>query len=199
MLKIININSNKIDQKTINQAINHLCSGGLIIYPTDTSYGLGALYSNRKSMENIYQLKGREMTKRLSVAIPNMKWAKSSLQISEEQERILRQYLPGKFTFILKKKNTDDTLGIRIPNSNFIRALTNTLNEPITATSANISGQNDCFSVDELNKGILKRKTAKDLDILVLDAGHLKMGERSTVVDLTSGSTNIVRQGSGTL
>lgn len=197
MLNIIKLNSETIDNKIIDQAVKHLINNGLIIYPTDTSYGLGALLSDNKSIENIYKLKGRDSSKQLSVVAPSVQWIKNNLELDAWHEKELLKYLPGKFTFIFKYQNSIKTLGVRIPNSKFIQMLVKKIGEPITATSANISGQNDCFSLADLQKGILRQGEFNNLDIIIFNAGELTRDQRSTVVDLTTIPPVVLRQGSG--
>ena len=197
MIKIINIDSNALSHELIEEAINWLKSGGLIVYPTDTSYGLGAVFNHHDRASNIYLLKGRDEGKKLSVVIPSIEWANENLDVNKDQEGIIRQYLPGKYTFILNAKNSNNTLGIRIPDSSFIQLLTRELNQPVTATSANISGENDCFILSDLHKGIFKRAKLLKIDIYFYNAGKLKIGERSTIVDLTKNPPVVIRQGSG--
>lgn len=197
MINITKIISDIENQNIVDRAVQHIKNKRLIIYPTDTSYGLGTLYGDNKNISNIYILKGRDESKKLSVVIPNIEWAINYLEVNKIQEDIIRQYLPGKYTFILKLKNSKDTLGIRIPKSKFINAIVQQINQPITATSANISGQNDCFNITELKSGILKRADILNINIECYYQGQLKIGERSTVVDLTKTPPVILRQGSG--
>lgn len=188
--------TNQNQAEIIDLAVNYLSDGKIVIYPTDTSYGIGGLLNSEYTLAQISKLKNRDNGKYYSAIVPNLDWIKQNLMVNTIQEDILNKYLPGKYTFILETKVGDkSTLGIRIPHQNILNQIAKKLCEPFTATSANIGGQPDSYSLNDLKEGILTR--AKDEDILVLDGGPLTQGHRSTIVDLTKTPYDIIRQGSG--
>lgn len=197
MLVIRKVNSQKIEPKIIAEAVQYLRRNDLVIYPTDTSYGIGALFSNQDALAKLSRLKGRPEDKKYSVVIPDIEFTLEHLKVNVKQKKILRRYLPGKYTFILARKNSPGTLGIRLIESPLVQVIASRLDEPITATSANVSNEPDAYSIDDLQKGILRRADLINGNILVLDGGPLERGQRSTIVDLTQTPPKILRQGSG--
>ena len=202
MIIIRKIKLYKIDKKIVNESVNHLAKGGILIYPADTCYGVGVDFTNKNSILNLSILKNRKEDKHFSIIVPDFNWIKQNSVINKNQEETLRKNLPGEFTFILKTKNKEidsPTLGIRIPNNLYCQMIVRKLNNPIVSTSANISGENNPYTTADLEKGILKRTQYINDDIFVLNAGELIKDKISTVVDLTKDPFEIVRQGSGKL
>lgn len=195
MIKVINI-SNQISKTTINDAVSCLKDNNILIYPTDTSYGAGVIL-NELALKRLDKLKDRTIGKYYSVIVPDFKWVKNNLDVNTTQENILRSYLPGEYTFILNKKYTNETLGIRMPKNNLVSLISKKINNPFTATSANISGADDSYSLADLQSGVLKNPNIINLNILILNSGQLERNKKSTVVDLTQNIPNILRQGSG--
>jgi len=185
-MKIYKINPKNPDRKIINKAINKLASGGVVLYPTDTVYGLGANIFNKKAVNEVYKIKNRELTKPLSILISNIEAMPIIADLNENQKKCINNYLPGPYTFILKKKNTipkyitsgKDTVGIRIPDNNIARALAELF--PITTTSANLSDEKTLNNPKEILEQL---NSSVDL---VLDVGSLKSNIPSKIIDLTS-------------
>jgi L-threonylcarbamoyladenylate synthase len=183
--------------ENIDLAVNYLLGGRIIIYPTDTSYGIGGLTTSKLAIEKISELKNREEGKYYSVIVPNLNWVIKNLEVNTSQRKILEKYLPGEYTFILNTLDKKSTLGIRIPNNDFIRRVSARVSRPFTATSANIATQPSAYSLEDLKKGILNQPNIKQEDILVLDGGQLQEGKQSTIIDLTQKKPEIIREGSG--
>ncbi len=164
--------------KNINKAREIIENGGMIIYPTDTLYGLGADIFNLKAIKRIFKIKKRNFKKPISVMVSSFKDIKKLSFVNREQEKIIKKLLPGPYTIILRKKKIVSSLltagsnkvGIRIPKNKFCHVLTKDL--PITTTSANISGQKD-FNFNKL----------KGVD-LFLEGGRMS-GNPSAILDLT--------------
>lgn len=195
MLKIIDIANNPIDKNLIDLVYKHLLCGNIIIYPTDTCYGIGVIYSNKQALANVCKLKKRNPDKKVSVIIPSINWLSQKYKINAKQKNILQKYLPGKYTFIIKNEN--ESIGVRIPDNNFTKNVIQHINEPVTTTSANISGEQNPYSIKDLRKGILRNPEINNYNILVIDSGELDKNKISTVIDLSKTSPKIVRQGSG--
>ncbi|MDO8553655.1 MAG: L-threonylcarbamoyladenylate synthase [Candidatus Micrarchaeota archaeon] len=172
-----------------------ILESGIIVYPTDTLYGIGGNALNAKVVERIYQIKRREERKPLSVIMANFDMIREYCEINKTQELILQTYLPGPFTFIVKVKgdfpavSTDGTIGIRMPNYKFTKLLSLKCNVPIISTSANISGEKSPTEISELDREMLS-----SVD-LIIDDGKTKYAEGSTIVNLVS--NKIIRQGAG--
>ena len=196
-MKIIKINPSKIEDDLINESILLMENGEIVLYPTDTLYGLGANIFNEDALKNLYSVKKRSMSKPVSVCVSNIDWIPKIAHVSSETLNIIAKILPGPFTVILKKKDCiseiltagSENIGIRIPDSEICQKLSQKF--PITTSSANISGKETKKSVEEILKQL-------DADVgLVIDAGPSKVDNASTVIDFTVNPPTILRKGSG--
>lgn len=195
----IKIDAKKIDQKIIDQAVTILKNGGLLIYPTDTIYGIGCDASNIQAVKRIQQLKGRNQHHPFSIICPNLTNISQLSLVSNYAYRILKKYLPGPFTFILPATKLvpklvqhpkTKTVGIRIPNHPICLALVNSLNSPIVTTSINKHGQQPLANPD-----LIANDWLNNVDCF-LDCGFIG-NEASTIIDLTDDEPKIIRQGKG--
>lgn len=200
MVKIIKIKNKKtITSKVKKEIIHVLQEDGVILYPTDTQYGLGALISNKKSIDKIRKIKGREKKKPISILVSDKKMLSKFAEVNDKASEIINRYLPGPLTLILKSNDQKITkalglnnkIGIRIPDIPFIQKIVKKINCPITTTSANLSSQETKNNVPDILKQLGKKSELIDL---VIDAGKLK-GEGSTILDITGNNIQIVRQG----
>lgn len=194
----------KLGQKAVNKATDVIKKGGVVVFPTDTVYGLIADATNKRAVEKIFKIKKRPKTKPLAVFVSNIKQAKGLAEISREQEKILKKYWPGKFTFILKKKVSCElgshkklygvdkkTIGIRIPRYKFLNDLLKKIGRPLAQTSANISGQPASTKIAEVINSIATSDVAIDL---VIDAGNLPKSKSSIIIDLSKKKNKILRK-----
>ena len=175
--------------------------GSLIIYPTDTVYGLGAIVTNEQSINNIYLAKSRSFTSPLIALLSSVDKVEEVATISDENREVLEKlahaFWPGALTVILKRKkhipsimvSGGDTIGVRIPNLDLAIKIIDLAGGILATTSANISGEATPKSYNELSEAIKSR-----VDILV-DGGECKLGEASTIIDLTSDVPKILRNG----
>lgn len=194
----------KIDIKTpsisvIKKAANVLLKNGLVIYPTDTAYGLGANALSEDSIRKIYNVKFRDFSKPTHIVVRDWKMIQGLTHASQLAQRFYEKFLPGPLTLILpKKKMVPDiltgglpTVGIRIPDNEVAKKLSHQLPFPYTTPSANKSGGIAPYSIEEVKK---------ELDIssvdLILDGGKLPNTPPSTIVDLLTTSPKILREGS---
>lgn len=197
-MQILNIDPQNPNQTIIKQAVDCLKNGGVIVYPTDTCYGIGADFHHLPAIKKIYTAKGRRFNKPLSIIVKNLEQLKTIAAISKTQEKILENNLPGQFTFIVDRNEDFKapgalTIGIRIPDYKITQMITDEFDKPYTTTSANISGQPECYSIEKLMEQFKNQKNKPDL---VLDAGPLIKKLPSTVVDLTQTPPAVLRQGS---
>lgn len=199
LLKIYPENPNP---KDIQQVVNVLKNGGIIIYPTDTVYGLGCDITNGKAVEKIAHFKN------VSVEKSNFSFICSDLShvsdfskpISNPMFKLLKNYLPGPFTFILNAnsnvpkyfKGKKKTVGVRIPDNSIILEIVRVLGNPIMSTSIHDEDDIIEYSTDPE----LIHEKYKDLADLVVDGGYGN-NVPSTIVDLTNDSPEIIRQGKG--
>lgn len=196
-MKILKINSKNPDPDIIAQAKEYLMQGKLVIYPTDTVYGIAANIYNKQGVSKVFSSKKRSINKPLSLCLAELESINDVAFMDDETETIVEQLFPGPFTVIMRKKKVvsplltagTNKIGIRIPDNKLSRNLASDF--PITSTSANISGMN----VPESPKEVIKQ--LGDAADIVLDAGVCKYGLHSTVVDMTGENPVIVRKGAG--
>jgi L-threonylcarbamoyladenylate synthase len=184
----------KQSRKLVSETVSVLKKGGVVICPTDTVYGFLADATNKKAVEKIFKIKKRPRSKPLAVFVSSIKKAKSLAEIDERQEKILKKYWPGKYTFILKRKPgvklygaRKETVAIRIPEYKFLNNLLKKVNRPLAQTSVNISGEAAATELDGI-----KNKFSK-FDILIISAGNLPKNKPSKIVDLTGDNKKVVR------
>lgn len=196
-MKIVKINSQKIEDGLIDESIRLMESGEIILYPTDTLYGLGANIFDENALKKIYSIKKRSTSKPISVCVSNIDWIPKIAHVSSKNLKIISKILPGPFTIILNKKDCiselltagSENIGIRIPDNEICQKISQKF--PITTSSANISGQETKKSVDKIIEQL-------DTDLgMVIDAGPSQVDEASTVIDFTVDPPIILRNGSG--
>lgn len=198
-MKIVLLTLENIDQVAAEAALV-LSRGGIIVYPTDTIYGLGSDALDDEATKKVYTLKGRNQDNTLSCMVSGMQNIEQLGLITEDVEKIALSFLPGPLTLVITKHDNvttgiaagRNTIGIRIPNHPFSLTLAKTFGKPITATSANISGMPTEDSVEKILAQF--GDTAGHID-LVIDAGILPPSPPSTVVNMSVTPPQILRQG----
>ena len=199
---LIKIYPENPNEKLIQQVAEILKKGGLIIYPTDTVYGLGCDISNQKAIEKICHIKGiRPEKANFSFICYDLSHISDYVKpIDTETFRILKKALPGAFTFIFNaNKNVPKllstnkkTVGIRVPDNNIARQIVKELGNPIVSTSIYDDDEIVEYSTDP---ELIHEKYESLVD-LVIDGGY-GHNEPSTIVDCTTGDFDIIRQGKG--
>jgi len=183
-------------------AVTHVLSkGGLVIFPSDTVYGLLVDGTNKAAVKKLIEFKNRAPGKAISVFVSDLDSCKNHVSINQKQSAILSKLLPGPFTMVLPSKHTvqklleseNGTLGVRVPDYQPILQLTSSFGKPITATSANLGGKSPHYSIDSFLHQIPQLK--KDLVDLIVDAGKLPRNKPSTVLDLTESTVKTLRSG----
>ena len=182
------------DIDLINEAIDIMVEGGVILYPTDTVYGLGANIFNNDAVKRIYEIKRRDHSKPLSILVQDTDGLELVADLKKSSREIVNKWLPGPFTFILNKKRTvspyvsaSAKVGVRIPDYRIARMLAALF--PITTTSANLTNECTLSNPQDILKQI-----GSDID-LVIDVGDLGKAKPSTVIDLSSSKPTLVRNG----
>lgn len=186
-------------KQDLEQAVEVLKEGGMIVYPTDTVYGLAVDAFNVEAIGKLFVLKKRAQ-KPLPIIVPSIEEAKKVSNITAGHEKVVNKYWPGAITFVFEKKEIVpnaltlglQTVGIRIPNSPVSILLAKLLGRPITSTSANISGEKVCTTVDEVIRQFRASSTVPDFFI---DGGELSELPPSTVVDLSGKTPKVLREG----
>jgi L-threonylcarbamoyladenylate synthase len=188
-------------KEIIEKAIQVLKNGGMIIYPTETCYGIGVDATNEKALKKLLTYKKFRGTKPISIAISDKQMASKYVEINEMGENIYENYLPGPITVISISKGNlkppvvsqQGTVGVRIPDYQLITELVKTYGKPITATSANMSYRSAPYDIDKLIQQ-LPKKSLNMID-LIIDAGVLPQNPPSTVLDTTLNTLSVLREG----
>ncbi|MBI4010081.1 MAG: threonylcarbamoyl-AMP synthase [Candidatus Aenigmarchaeota archaeon] len=194
-MKIVKVNPDILEEKVIEKAGEILEAGGVVAYPTETLYGLGANVFDVNAVERVFEIKGRDLQKPSSIAFRDLDQAKRFLEFTPKAEKLAKKFLPGPLTIILNSKvEFHEFLGgnkvsARIPDHAVAQALLNKIKFPITATSANLSGGKEPVEVKDVLEQI------GDTVDLILDAGKCKYGKPSTVVDITINEIKVIREG----
>lgn len=199
-MKIIKIDPKNPSLKAIKIAAEVIKKGGVIIYPTDTIYGIGASALDKYAIEKIYRIKERPETKPFSVVVRDIEMAKKYCIVDKSNKEIFSALLPGPFTLVFSANNRakekiftlhKNTLSLRIPDYKITSMLSKELKFPFTATSANISG---LPGSGDIKKVLKQLKNKKDQIDLVLDAGVLPKKNPSIIIDLTGKKPRFIRK-----
>ena len=177
--------------QAIRQAILALRGGNVIAAPTETVYGLMALWQSDSARQEIYRLKHRPADKRLQMLAPDVETAiRAGLNPNDMLQKIADAFWPGPLTVIVEA-NDGDTIGLRLPNHPFILKLLRELGEPLAATSANLSGTPAAVTPTDAVANLDGRPA------LLVDGGKVTVtgGASSTVVSIVGGDIKILRQG----
>ncbi len=201
LIRLYNENTNS---RQVQQVVDVLRNGGLIIYPTDTVYGIGCDILNQKAVEKVAQLKGLKVEKtQFSFICHDLSHLSDfSRPIPNHIFKLMRRNLPGPFTFILEANNNvpryfkgkKKTVGIRVPDNNIIREIVKELGNPIFSTSVHSSDEIEEYHTDP---ELIHDEFGDKVD-LVIDGGYGGF-EVSTVIDCSTDEIIIVRQGKGEL
>lgn len=175
-----------------------LLKDGIVVYPTDTLYGLAVNALDEYTVEKLFRLKKRPETKPVPIMVSSIEMAKRLAFIDKASEVILKELWPGPYTFVFWKKGVvpkivtagGETVALRIADNQLVQGMINDFGGPITATSANISGEEPLTSAEEIVEIFSKQTKKPDL---VLDAGRLPTSHPSAVIDLTAGRPKILR------
>jgi len=183
------------------QIIDVLEKGGLVIYPTETLYGIGADATNESAVRKLTEYKNRPFGKPYSIAVTDQEMAEKYVTLNETAKNLYKEFLPGPLTVISKGKHNlvqgveseDGTLGIRIPDYPDVLNLLKRFGKPITSTSANASYKKRPYKISDILENISDKQ--KGLIDLIIDVGELPKNDPSTVVDTTLDDPVTLRQG----
>ncbi|HEX55268.1 MAG: threonylcarbamoyl-AMP synthase [Candidatus Altiarchaeales archaeon] len=182
---ILRINPDNPEKDLVTFVSNEIRNGKVIIYPTDTVYGLGcSIYS--ENVRRIFDIKKRDLKNPLSIAFSDLDMLKKYVILNKEEERFIRENINDPYTFVVRKRHNipdiitagREKVGVRIPNLRLTREVIRHAKVPIITTSANISGEKAPSDFKEIDDRI-KRK----VDLLI-DSGRCKIGTPSRVIDL---------------
>lgn len=177
----------------LDSCIKALKENKLIIYPTDTLYGIGCNASSDEAVKSIYAVKKRELSKPFSVMVSGLKMLLDFFEPTGEELIVISKYLPGPYSFILKARKRllfgIDEISVRVPQHYFCRKLCDELGSPIVTTSANLSGDLPCFRFEDLDEKILEKVA------ISINGGETIFKEGSTVINIRQ--KEILRKGAG--
>jgi tRNA threonylcarbamoyl adenosine modification protein (Sua5/YciO/YrdC/YwlC family) len=203
MAEFIKLYEKGTDMRKIEQIVSCLRSGGVIVYPTDTVYGMGCDIHNARAVERICQIKGIKPNKNnFSFICNDLSNISDYAKVSTAAFKLMKKSLPGAFTFILEGNNkvpkvlsqSKKTVGVRIPDNNITRLIVEELGNPIITTS--IHDDDDVLEYPTDPELIFER--FQNLVDIVIDGGYGK-NIPSTIVDATNDDFEIIRQGAGDL
>lgn len=195
---LIKINPSNPQRRLIQKAVDILNKGGIVVYPTDTNYGIGCDILNKKAIERIYQLKHRHKSKPFSFICSGLKNISDYAKVSNYAYKTMKRLLPGPYTFILEGSKLvpkimltkRKTAGIRVPDNKICLALVEELKNPIITTSATMpdgSILNDASIIHDVFRNRID---------LVID-GDVVPGKPSSVISLIQDIPEVIRKGAG--
>ncbi len=188
------INLDKL--KEISEIIKN---GGIVVFPTETVYGIGTNGLNKEAISRLYKVKKRPTTKPISLLVSGIDMVENvACNITDMEYKLMEKFFPGPLTIILKKKNivpdnltnNTDTVGIRMPDNIIAKKLIEYANIPIATPSANISGRPSGTNINNIMVDF------KDKVDYYIDGGKSKIGIGSTIVKIENGYPLILREGS---
>lgn len=185
------------DKDAADKVANILNKGGVIVYPTETLYGIGAAASNDNAVERIFEIKGRPHGKPIPLLIKNLEMLFRIAHSSDLASAMAKEYWPGALTIILELKETlpelitcgTGKIALRISSHPFLQSLFNVISEPLTSTSANVSNGPNLSDPKELFE------TFNGKVDLIVDSGKIPESRGSTIVDLTLDPPRVLREG----
>ncbi len=197
-LRVVRVDPGKYDPEPVRKIRDEILAGRLVIFPTETFYGLGANAFSPDGVKEVYAFKERDRGKPLSIVAADVD---AVLSFGEHLPRVffdlIRQFWPGPLTLIVRARpmfppellGPNDTIGVRVPGMAWLRDFLKDLGVPLTATSANRSGNGESADPFKLSRDF------KDRDVTIIDAGRTIGGLSSTIVDVTVSPPKILREG----
>jgi L-threonylcarbamoyladenylate synthase len=196
--RVLKIDPGDVKPAVMREIAQAVAAEGVIVYPTDTFYGLGANCFSRQALRRIFEIKKRPVSRGLPVLVSDLEMATGlAAELPPVFQALASRFWPGPLTVVLKAAShlplelagPGRTVGIRLPAVDWLRELIRVIGLPLVTTSANISGQGEIESAEEV-----KNVFAGTVDLIV-DGGKTKGGKPSTVVDLTGENPVLIREG----
>jgi len=198
MPKILKVGADNSEEIILTQAAEILAGGGIIAYPTETFYGLGADATNEKAIEKIFAVKGRDFKNPISLIIGQTADVYPLVKdVPEKARKLMEAFWPGALTIVFLAADIVSTrltagsgkIGLRVSSHPIAQTIVQKLKKPLTATSANLSGAPECSLASEVIKQIGDKIDA------ILDGGETQGGKASTIIDVTCDPPVILREG----
>lgn len=191
-----------VSEKKIKQAVDALRKGRVIVFPTETAYGLGADATNSRAVKRITVIKGKETSKTPPLIVANFSMAERYGIFTPGLRKLSRQFWPGPLTVVVKAKNgsglsrevirADGTIAFRVSSNQLAQTLSRRLKAPIVATSANRAGKPPCYDAECVKK-MFSSGLGPDL---IIDGGKLRGEKPSTIIKEENGKIAVLRRGS---
>lgn len=189
------MNTVSVEKDALEKVANMVSANKVVAFPTETVFGLGVKFGSKEALDALYQVKKRDKGKAISMMISKPEEIEKYAYVSEDAKKIIRAFMPGMITIILKKKPyidkyftaSLDTIGIRIPDDEFVLSLLDKTG-PMLVTSANLSGEESLID-DQAVMAVFKGK------IPLIVKGESISKKASTIVDLSKGNVEVLRLG----
>lgn len=185
-----------LSKDNIKEASEILKNNGILAFPTETVYGLGVVAPNEENYNHLVLVKKRPPEKPFTLMVSNIKQAETYIEFNETSKKIIREFMPGPLTLILKAKDNvpycvdhgSGFVGIRIPDDKFVLKLIDSLNEPLFVPSCNKSGEKPCMNTQEVIRDF-------DGEINAVIDGSCENGVASTIIKIDGENMFLIRQG----
>ena len=187
-----------INKSELNEVIDVIKNDGVVIFPTETVYGIGGSALSTKAVDRVYEAKKRPREKAVNILVSDKAEIEKYAKINSELERkIIENFMPGPITIILEKQKyfgdgftlDNNTIGIRIPDNKIVSTILKNIDVPLIAPSANISGKPSGVNAIDIAKDF------KDSVDIIIDGGDAKLGLSSTIVKVENNDIKIIRAG----
>ena len=187
----------EIKTEELENTIKVLGNGGIVIFPTDTVYGIACDAFNETAIKKLFEFKGRNDNKPICVLTSSVDKMNKVAYIKEKEEELINKYMPGALTIILdKKENVSNmltsnlsTIGVRIPNNEIALKILKNIENPLATTSANISGNQAGIEINDFIN------TFKNKVDIIIDGGETDLKISSTIIKLNENKIEILREG----
>ncbi|MBU1164265.1 threonylcarbamoyl-AMP synthase [Patescibacteria group bacterium] len=176
-----------IRKNNIKEAVTILKNKGVIVYPTDTAYGLGGVFDSKKVINQILKIKNRK-DKKFTIIASSQHQVEKFFKLNSIEKKLAKKYWPGSLSIVVSKN-----FAVRVPKNIVAQTLARRVGKPLIATSANVTGQKPAYDVKVVKKQFLNKKNQPEL---ILESGRLKKIKPSTVVKVKDSNVIIVRKGS---
>jgi len=188
--KILKVDQENPEPDIMLEAAGILKNGGLVAFPTETVYGLAAVFNNRTAVQKLYEVKARPGDKPLTVHISSLEMMDGfNCEVSRIARKLMIKFWPGPLTLIFKKNGCEDTVGFRFPDNRICSALITACGAPVLAPSANMSGKPSPRTAEDVAEGLDGK-----ID-LILDGGRTRFGMDSTIIDVSVFPCRVLREG----
>lgn len=188
----------EINKYELVDVVEVLNEGGIVIFPTDTVYGVACNCRNEESIKKLFEIKKRPMYKPINVLTDDISKIKLiTKKVHDKEKRLIEKYMPGALTVIMEKNEEIpniltaglETIGVRIPNNKIALSILEKFDYPLAVTSVNISGEKDGIEVDDFIDEF------EDKVDIIIDGGKSEIGIPSTIVKVTDDNIEVVRKG----